>query len=167
MFFYEYGYLLSKANFSVCNVKDYATWNMSVLDSQYHGTEVVACDTPLMREFRTFTTNDFKKTFNLLLDKEKIPSHKPELKDFDLEKYIIQQIGYKVKSAKTPLKYDKVVDMIKERKTWGCSKRDFVNEFWSFHANSNFQKIRWKLLYDGFVDDTTSGTTLYRTLINN
>ena len=42
-------------------------------------------------------------------------------------------------------------------------KKEWVNKFWSFHANSNFQIIRWKMLAEESIKDDTSKeyTTYY------
>ena len=86
------------------------------------------------------------------LDKLKV-----HVDDFNLEHYILGEITNRVKS--TPSKYEEVVKYIKSKGS--VSKKDFVNEFWDFHANSNFQIIRWKLLLDGFIDDTSQHETKY------
>ena len=156
--FLNYGYVLKDAHFTVCNTKGYATWNMAVLDSQFFGTEVVSCDTPLMREFRTFTTDDFAKTFNLLLDKPKLQPHQPNFDDFDLQNYLEREITKRVYD-KNPAKYEDVKGLIENFQV--VEKRQFVNQFWSFHANSNFQLIRWKLLTEGINDMTERELTTY------
>ncbi len=161
--FSSYGYILNKAHFTVCNIKGYATWNMAVLDSLHHGTEVVSCDTPLMREFKTFTTDDFVKTFNMLLDKPKIfvETYRPDLDDFNLKDYLEKEIEQRVE-GKNPAKYEDYVLPYILSRTNPVEKREWVNKFWSFHANSNFQLIRWKLLTSKFLDDdTTSNLTTY------
>lgn len=149
----NYGYLIKNSHFSIANPQGYETWNMAVLDSINHGTSVLAKHTPLMSELGAFTTGDMENAIRKLLDESKIiPKNKVIEDDYDLERFIDIKIKERVKN-KNPKKYDDVKNMIIERKGW-CEKKDFVNEFWSFHANSNFQLIRWKLLTEGFKDNT-------------
>ncbi len=156
--FESYGYLLCKSHFSVCNLKGYATWNMAVLDSINAGTSVLSNTTKLMARLGAIQCTDWVLALNRLLDQEKIrPSRFIEY-DFTLEKYITNEIRERVK-GKEPKKYKNVVSYISGRAI--TEKRDFVNEFWSFHANSNFQLIRWKLLSEGVHDDTNLRLTTY------
>lgn len=68
--------------------------------------------------------------------------------------------GISNKMAKsTPEKYDEVMQLIEAGIM--MSKGEIVNDLWSFHVNSNFQKIRWKLLEDGVKDDTSQSVTIY------
>ena len=83
-------------------------------------------------------------------------------KDFDYVTWVNKTILARIK-GKNPKKYDQVCEWIEKEFNvkLGTYKRDIVNLFWQFHANSNFQKIRWKLLSNGFVDDTNNSDTVY------
>jgi hypothetical protein len=69
----------------------------------------------------------------------------------------IRDIESRLKSR--PKKYDDVVGLISEQPQ--VYKKTWVNKFWSFHTNSNFQLIRWHLLSDGIRDDTSQSESLY------
>ena len=58
-----------------------------------------------------------------------------------------------------PAKYKEVKDYILEKGI--VTKCEFTNKFWSFHVNSNFQKIRWQLLKEGIRDDTSKDVPTY------
>ena len=153
--FKNYGYLLKKSHFSICNVSGYATWNMALLDSLYFKTPVIAPNTPLMSEMGATTTDNLEKTIE-----EHIETHKKNTqivikKDFNCTEWIKKILASKIKIRK-PKKYDLVKESINN-----TTKRHIVNTFWSFHANSNFQKIRWNLLLDGFIDNTSLSDTTY------
>ena len=157
--FQSYGYLLRNSLFSICNVKRYATWNMSMLDSLHYGTPVLAQNTPLMKQLGADTTEDLESSISKYIDNSKKPISWDEIKisnDFDYSTWIYKTILYRIEN-KNPKKYDQVSEYI----TISTPKRDFVNHFWQYHANSNFQKIRWKLLADGFIDDTNNSDTVY------
>ena len=154
--FESYGYLLKNSHFSVCNVKDYGTWNMSVLDSLYFGTPVLAPNTPLMKELGATTSNDMFNLIDMYIKKPKELSSKEITKDFDFASWIYEAIEMRVVD-KNPKKYDLVKKYITN-----TTKKDFVNHFWMFHANSNFQKIRWKLLTDGFMDNVNLSESTYK-----
>ena len=60
-----------------------------------------------------------------------------------------------------PAKYDKVIDLIKSNSS--ISKKTLINTLWSFHCNSNFQRMRWRLLLkDSIIDDTKNKDTIYK-----
>lgn len=156
--FESYGYLLENSHFSVCNVKGYATWNMSMLDSLHYETPVLAQNTPLMEQLGADITDDLESSMREYIESPKKLTGWDTMKttkDFDYPTWIYETILYRIE-GKNPKKYDQVSEYINN-----TSKRDFVNHFWQFHANSNFQKIRWKLLSDGFVDDTNNSDTVY------
>lgn len=157
--FESYGYLLKNAHFTICNLQEYATWNMAILDSMNYETQVISNDTPLMKELGTNRVSDLKEAIIKYLDMDKIKAQNKILYDYDLKNYVESEIKKRMEDC-NPLKYDKVVGLIKTEKP--CTKKRFVNEFWTFHANSNFQKIRWKLLCDGFIDDIKNSNTEYK-----
>ena len=155
--FESYGYLLSKAHFTVCNLQEYATWNMAVLDSINHGTMVLSNDTKLMNELNCTPTNSMTDSIVQLLSQDKIVPESKELTDYNLESFLTDTIVQRVKD-KEPKKIEEVKRIINDGTT---TKKDFVNKLWSFHANSNFQIIRWVLLSDGYIDDTIQPYTTY------
>jgi len=169
--FNQYGYLIKNSHFSVCNTKGYATWNLSVLDSIANGCLPLIPNNDLYR----FMFNDkgvyfkqdkdsLKTLINNRLDKT-IEENRADLQtmqipqnEIDLVKFIYEEINKRAKD-KEIAKYFNVVEYIKNKIV--TEKSGFVNEFWSFHANSNFQLIRWKLLANGFYDDTQKIKTTY------
>lgn len=155
--FESYGYVLANAHFTVCNLQDYATWNMAVLDSMNHGTIVLSKPSPLMSQLGAIQCDNLADGIRNTLTWDKIKPEPRILNDFNLEKYLIDTITDRV-YAKTPKKFDDVFDYIKEKDT--VEKREWVNKFWSFHANSNFQLIRWRLLQT-IKDDITKKDTTY------
>ena len=158
--FDTYGRFLSKCHFSICNIKGYATWNMAVLDSINFGTPVLAPDKPLWKELGCHTTSDMKGEIIKMLDSAKIEPRDVILKNFNIIEFVEDQIKARV-SEKNPAKYDDVVEMISTAEDT-VEKKEWVNKFWSFHANSNFQIIRWKMLAEeGIKDDTSKEYTTY------
>ena len=166
--FESYGYLMRNSCFSVCNTQGYATWNMAVQDSILNGCLPVVPYNEMYRKMLGEHGIYFNKDHVLgwiywhLTSREEwnkgwLDKLKVHVDDFNLEHYILGEITNRVKS--TPSKYEEVVKYIKSKGS--VSKKDFVNEFWDFHANSNFQIIRWKLLLDGFIDDTSQHETKY------
>lgn len=150
----SYGYLLRNAHFSICNLQEYATWNMAVLDSINHGTPVLSNESKLMEYLGCIPNNDMEKAISeglIYPKKDVIPTI---IQDYPLKEYIINELKLRVKD-KHPKKYEDVLELLP------CEKRVFVNTLWSFHANSNFQIIRWKLLTTGIVDDITKKLTSY------
>lgn len=150
----NYGYLLQKSHFSIANLGGYSTWNMSVIDSINHGTAVISPKTDLMQSIGANTTINLKDTILQYIKMDKVTPPLIEFNDFDIPKWITNKIESTVSTACKPKKYDEVVSMLP------CEKRQFINNLWSFHANSNFQKIRWRLLCEGF-EDTLSDYTFY------
>ena len=167
--FENYGYLLQKSHFSICNVKGYATWNMSMLDSLHYDTPVITQNTTLMQQLGGDVTDNLELTIRKFLDQSKqLPTSKKGgwydiyKKDFDYVTWVNKTILARIK-GKNPKKYDQVCEWIEKEFNvkLGTYKRDIVNLFWQFHANSNFQKIRWKLLSDGYVDNINKSDTSY------
>lgn len=170
--FENYGYLIKNSHFAICNTQGYATWNMAVLDCLMNGCVPIA---PHNRLYSSMLGKDFimhgemskhgglsdmvegmlDTPKNLLDEWLTVPETS---KDLNITEFVESRIFDKIKD-KTIKKYDDVTKYIIENSP--CEKRDFVNKFWSFHANSNFQLIRWKLLYDGFIDDTRQKLTIY------
>jgi glycosyltransferase involved in cell wall biosynthesis len=94
-----------------------------------------------------------------------------------VERTIMNAINVRLES-KIPKKYNDVKAFIQHRETFPdkttkfgadlkmnnaniVPKKDWVNYFWSFHANGNFQKIRLRLLAEGIKDDITKSETTY------
>ena len=154
--FEHYGYLLQHAHFSVANLQGYATWNMSVIDSMYHGTSVVSTESDLMRSFNVESSDSIEDLIVSYLNKPKQSPSKLDIIDFPLATWVTEEIKSRVGKT-VPKKYNDVIELIP------CEKRTYVNKLWSFHANSNFQKIRWRLLLDGYVD-TLGEYTFYHNI---
>lgn len=176
----EYGYLLRKAHFSICNHKGYSTWNMAVIDSFLNECLALTPDREVYKEMfkysldafgREFSHNgDLKEKIVQLLDNP-IGKNKKLAKDiticdditfqFDDASAVKSVLSYLLIPTKQPAKYEKVLDYINSNGV--APKKDWVNEFWSFHVNSNFPMIRRNLLADPtIIDDTTQATTVYR-----
>lgn len=174
----SYGYLMEKSHFAICNHKGYSTWNMAALDSIYNGCFTLIPEREVYLDMfkdyehaSSFFHKDakvLKSKIILLLNSNKINtdtiSSSPKLKklfvpeDSIFNKKIIESIKSKI--GNEPAKYQKVIELIK--KTRKISKKDMINSIWTFHCNSNFQRIRWRLLFlDNFKDDTTSKQTIY------
>lgn len=165
--FESYGYLIKNSHFSVCNIKGYATWNMAVLDSIYNGCVPLVPPTRLFLDMfyghAPAVYGNLEDSIESMLNKTKEETTKyleriVVQKDDFLGKWVEKQIIERIE-GKNIKKYNDVKSYIIS--TDKCEKRDFVNKFWSFHANSNFQLIRWKLLNDGLKDDTTEKNTVY------
>ncbi len=166
--FKNYGYFIKKCHFSICNTKGYATWNMAVLDSIHNGCTPLVPIHPLYLDMLggkipTDFHGDLVKSIMLLLanPKERNDTWLNEVKipeDTNLGGWIEDIIKTRI-----PVGEIKKYNDVKNHIIWKgkCEKREFVNKFWSFHANSNFQLIRWKLLNDGIEDDTTKENTTY------
>lgn len=171
----SYGYLMNKAKFSVCTHLDYSTWNMAVLDSINNNCPVLLPSTEDDFYKNFFGDGDFYHNFD---DLERMLE---KFLDTDLEETLVKQKALitgieptnsiindimKVISDKERddiKKYDEVYQYIKERGQ--CRKKDFVNEFWSFHVNSNFLPIRWKLLSeDDIIDNNLYSETVYEVI---
>jgi len=157
--FKSYGYLMKNSHFSICNTQGYATWNLAILDSIVNGCLPLVPNIPLYKSMLNHTGvyfNDLEEMIPTLLDNEREINQKMvggmslPSDETDIKKFIINEIQNRVKVSIA--KYDEVRGYITDKKV--CKKSDFINHFWSFHVNSNFQLIRWKLLSDGFVDNT-------------
>ena len=159
--FESYGYLLKKSHFTICNLQDYATWNMAVLDSMNYGTQVISNDLSLMKELGCNYQNDLEYGIKKYLELDKIHRENKYIEDFKLQEYIESEITKRAE-GKDPKKLDQVKGLINSKET---EKREFVNTFWSFHANSNFQIIRWCLLISGYNDDISKKLSIYK--LNN
>jgi hypothetical protein len=176
--FENYGYLMERSHFSVCNHKGYSTWNMAALDAIYNGCYTLIPEREVYLDmFKEYeyasaffhkNTEDLKNKIVLLLDKNKIDtstiSSSPKLKnlfapdDSIFDTKIIESIKSKI--GNVPAKYDKVLDLIDKRKN--ITKKELINSLWSFHCNSNFQRMRWRLLFnDNMKDNTKDKDTIY------
>ena len=171
----SYGYLISKSMFSVCTHLDYSTWNMAVLDSILNGCPVIlpSTDGDFYKSF--FGEGNFYHNFS---DLEKIIDSildNPEMLQEILMKQqriiskikpldnIIENVLKEISITKDIKKYEDVYNYIKQKGQ--CYKKDFVNHFWSFHVNSNFLPIRWKLLMEeDIVDNNLNSETLYEVI---
>ena len=177
----HYGHLLRNSHFSVCNHKGYSTWNMAVLDSIKNGCFPLVpgdCDdvyywmfSEIGNELGMFhdgkedLKSKMKSHINLPIEYLKDKNDKVEnsIHKFCnplsfVERDIYGEIKRRVPNNE-PAKYSDVKEFIKFK---GRSyKKEFVNYFWSFHVNSNFQKIRWKLLNQGFKDNVSQAETEY------
>jgi hypothetical protein len=174
----NYGFLMQESHFSICNHKGYSTWNMAALDAIYNGCFALIPEREVYLDmFKDYEhannffhkdSNDLKNKIILLLDRDKITTEtifsSPKLKhlfcpdDSIFNSKIIQTISSRI--GKEPAKYDKVIDLIKKNNK--ISKRDLINSLWSFHCNSNFQRMRWRLLFkDEIKDDTKTSETSY------
>lgn len=170
----SYGYLLSKSHFAVCNHRGYSTWNMAVADAAYAGCPVLLPDDSVYKGmfgkdgwYHSYT--NLKERMSIGLDR-----HTKDLETIaigewvtlanrliplssvstDVEKDIEERL-----SGKLPHKYNRVKNLIFAEQP--ITKKVWVNKFWSFHTNSNFQKIRWQLLLDGIRDDTREVESTY------
>jgi hypothetical protein len=179
----EYGYLLKNSHFAVCCHKGYSTWNMAVLDSLQAGcfTLVPQGEPAYTAMFVHFCTKMYHNNDDTLVEKmdgllnEKAEDLKEltiKIKDtfpsyFSLNGLI--RIGDDIERAinnrldllHVPAKYDEVKQLIADNP--GITKGEIVNRLWSFHVNSNFQKIRWRLLKDGMADNTQKPEATYNT----
>lgn len=180
--FSEYGYLLKNSHFSVCTHKGYSTWNMAILDSLNAETFVLVPETEDLYKYMFW---DYDETmyhdnteelvsimsYNLDKNKNELKSKAKKIKEYfdiyfedtneNVYKTISNIIEKHVQNYKKLAGYDKVLNYIIEGDK--VTKKDFVNRFWSFHTNSNFQKIRWTLLAkDGIIDDTEKDYPTYR-----
>ena len=188
----NYGFLMSNAHFGICNHRGYSTWNMALLDAFFNGCFMIApyseedqcyinmfgrfsyllyhnTDTPIELENRIkFFLNCDKGTIDI--GWSWVYRNAPALKNSGNREKITELIESLIRSRvpeKTPAKYEEVLEFIPNSPyAPNVSKRDIVNKFWSFHVNSNFQKIRWKLLLEGVKDNTDSSEpSYYRELI--
>jgi len=185
----NYGYVISNSHFSICAHKGYSTWNMAILDSISNGLfTVVPADGVYIDMLSPFyhgmmidnmwhRYEDLQEKVDALLDTDRLILAKKneQVRDYVLGAYsssatltklhIIEHLS-RIRGKKPPAKYDQVYDFIKSANGDSVEKREWVNKFWSFHVNSNFQRIRHWLLSDGgIVDDTTKEYTTYHAII--
>lgn len=177
----NYGFLMQKSHFSICNHKGYSTWNMAALDAIYNGCFTLIPEREVYLDmFQDYQnannffhkdSNDLRNKITLLLNIDKITTDtifsSPKLKhlfcpdDLIFNSKIIEAIESRI--GKEPAKYNKVIDLI--TKKGNITKKELINSLWSFHCNSNFQKMRWRLLFkDNVKDDTASGETIYQSI---
>ena len=174
----QYGYLINNSHFSICNHKGYSTWNMAALDAIYNGCFTLIPKREVYLDmFKDYdhadsffheNSQELKNKIILLLDSAKINTDtirlNPKLKhlfcpdDSIFNKKILESIKDGI--GNVPAKYDKVLDLIKKNGT--ISKKNLINTLWSFHCNSNFQRMRWRLItQDKIKDDTKNKFTFY------
>lgn len=177
----SYGYVIKNSHFAVCAHRGYSTWNMAILDSISNGLftlvpadgvylDMLAPATKIDAMWHRY--DDLGAKMNNLLDanSQALRSMNTLTQEHVTTAYVqtservlshIQNSISRIRGRKPPAKYDKVYEMIRGSKD-PVEKRQWVNEFWSFHVNSNFQKIRYWLLSDGNIkDDTTKEYTTY------
>lgn len=176
--FENFGFLIKNSHFAICNHRGYSTWNMAALDSIYNGCFTLVPEREVYLDmFKNYdyshsffhkNAEELKNKIILLLDNEKINTDtiysSPKLKhlfhpdDSIFNKKITESIQNKI--GNEPAKYDKVLDLIQKNTT--ISKKDLINSLWSFHCNSNFQRMRWRLLFkDKIKDHTDKKETIY------
>ena len=176
--FENYGHLMEKSHFSVCNHKGYSTWNMAAIDAFFNNCftlipkrEVYVDmfkDFEYAEGFMHENKEQLKEKCLLLLSKPKANTevivkcpklkHLFEANDAVFNKKVTETIVSRI--PKNIAKYKDALDLIK--KHGSISKKNLVNSLWSFHCNSNFQKIRWKFLFeDNIKDDTKLKDTVY------
>jgi len=178
--FENYGYLIKNSHFGVCNHKGYSTWNMALMDSFYNGCFMLIPKDPCYEGMFgnvTMLTAIHHNHDTLLANILTSLSSQKRFMDticqrivvyadaFKTDTHIKEAIDTEIQSRMTnknkPSKYLNVYESIVESNGNGMLKKEFVNKYWSFHVNSNFQKIRWALLYDGIRDDTTKREPTY------
>jgi len=178
--FENFGYLIKNCHFGICNHKGYSTWNMAVMDSFYNGCFMLIpkdpCYEGMFGNVHTLTAvhesysnllgnilislDSQKKWMDVIA--EKIVNQASAFKtDTNIKTAIDIAISERMLKSGLPTKYVNVYDAIMEANGNGLLKKEFVNKFWSFHVNSNFQKIRWVLLSDGIRDDTSKREPTY------
>ena len=178
--FENFGYLIKNCHFGICNHKGYSTWNMAVMDSFYNGCFMlipkdpcyegmfgnVGMLTAVHESYSNLLGNILisldsqKKWMDVIA--EKIVNQASAFKtDTNIKTAIDTVISARMLKSGLPAKYVNVYDAIMDANGNGLLKKEFVNKFWSFHVNSNFQKIRWALLSDGIRDDTSKREPTY------
>lgn len=173
----EYAYLLLKAHFSICTHDGYSTWNMAVIDSIMNDCIAIMPDTKAdfyYNLFKDYQDHQFLYPLQSLNAKISAMLDQPKQDTSDLKDFIMSKIhdtpteivdliqsAIKARIENIPKKYDEVFEYIKKNKI--VTKTEWINKFWSFHANSNFQKIRWKLMDDGIYDTLNPTMTEYST----
>lgn len=175
----SYGYLMANSHFAVCNHKGYSTWNMAVLDTTANG-----CLTLLPRDkvYRNMFNGygAYHDYYNLVDRMDQLLDYD----DYDLRAQneriagwlnknlppltpawdITNDILERLANRKLPAKFNDVLTLIE--KEGRITKKEFVNRFWSFHVNSNFQLIRWNLLNrEDIMDDVTEKESTYEVIL--
>ena len=177
-----YGYLLLRSHFAVCTHKGYSTYNMAILDTLNALCFTIMPQTEEIylkmfgKEYpELYHQNDFYLVdkMDALLDvpvrdlrasaariKSAFPQYFTTEHLRSIENDIVNSITKRVAETGIPAKYDEVIKLILKQSR-GIRKEEIVNELWSYHVNSNFQKIRWRLLLTGFEDDTSKEIPTY------
>jgi hypothetical protein len=184
----QYGFLMNHCHFAVCTHKGYSTWNMALIDAinadcfvTMPNNEIIykqmfenikgADQHPKMYHNNDIDKTDFLNAMCALLNEnptvlkyytrkiqEKYPLYFSSQGLLGIQKDIEKSIFLRIKD-KLSVKYEDIKQYILEN--GGANKAQIVNKFWSFHTNSNFQKLRWRLLREGIVDDTTKEVPTY------
>jgi len=171
--FKDYGFLIKNSHFAVCNTKGYATWNMAAMDAHANGCLCLLPDDNRCMYKGMFNNGFYHNGKNLYeIMNKALNSTKAELNminqsvslkvpENSMTNIILNTIQNKLKDE-NPKKMDDVIAFIKSQNL--TEKKEWVNKFWSFHANSNFQKIRWKMLFGNYnlTDDTTKEYSTYK-----
>lgn len=180
----EYGYVLSKAHFSICNHRGYSTWNMAVIDSIANRCLALIPNREVYQSMFKNSIRHFGRDFahdgnlkqmiisklNCHVTTNRETAMLITLEDEDLFhfldgediKWLVEEsINAEMSKKDCPAKYDEVLKYIKSNQH--VRKKDWINEFWSFHVNSNFRTIRRKLLLEKDIcDNTASSETIYQ-----
>ena len=178
--FENYGYLIENCHFGICNHKGYSTWNMALMDSFYNGCYMLIPNEPCYMDMfkgaeslTLFHSNRVGLITAILTTLHAPKSSMKKLSKsvvdyaeaFKPDNYVKEAIDIKIQArmiaSGIPAKYTNVYESIMESNGNGLLKKEFVNKYWSFHVNSNFQKIRWVLLSDGIRDDTSKSEPTY------
>lgn len=171
----SYGYVLKNSHMAVCAHRGYSTWNMAILDSIRNGLfTLIPADGVYLDMLDKFlyklpnmwhTYDDLYHKIKTLLDtpQDELDEQNEQVLGYvkaeysgtstEIEKQITEHIINKM-GKKPPKKYDEVFRYILSEGR-PVDKREWVNEFWSFHVNSNFQKLRWWLLQEAMLCDDT------------
>jgi len=179
----NYGYLMKNAHFGICNHKGYSTWNMALIDSFYNECFMLVpkdmCYVNMLQGavkdviwHRADSNSELYRDIIECLNMHHITLSslatviwrhawfsKQSITD-EIQDMITDEIRKRSYGKKLPAGYSDVLGEI-ENSPNGVLKSVLVNKFWSFHVNSNFQKIRWKLLEAGIRDDTTKREPTY------
>lgn len=167
-----YGNLLRSCTFGICNHKGYSTWNMAVQDMIHNGMPVLLPKDEYIYNYmyrganQTFFGNreELKFKINAWLNENQrtLDSYNEDQllyqhmnHDWHLPKQILDdiegQILSRISKRKDPAKLETVANQIYQKGR--VTKKEWVNDNWSFHVNSNFQLIRWKLLHNYPIAD--------------
>jgi hypothetical protein len=177
--FENYGFLMNESHFAICNHKGYSTWNMAAIDSIFNNCFTLIPkrevyidmfgDCAESDSFFHENKKDLKKKCVDLLDKDKASTefivsnpklnHLFEPNDEIFNKKLLEAMLKRCENKTA--KYDDAINLIKTNSS--ISKKDLINSLWSFHCNSNFQKMRWRfVLRDEIIDDTKTKETIYK-----